>query len=38
VLVASCERARRVLGWTAGRPDIAAIVRDPWNFETRRAA
>jgi UDP-glucose 4-epimerase len=35
-LVASCERARQVLGWTAQRSDIASIVRDAWNFEQRR--
>lgn len=39
VLVASCERARRVLGWTAQRSDIATIVRDAWRWEktVRRA-
>ena len=37
VLVASCERARRVLGWTAQRSDIATIVRHAWAFEQRWA-
>jgi UDP-glucose 4-epimerase len=37
VLVASCERARRVLGWTAQRSDIATIVRHAWAFEQRCA-
>ena len=37
LLVASCERARRVLGWTAQRPDIATIVRHAWAFEQRWA-
>lgn len=34
-LVASCERARRVLGWTPQRSDIATIVRDAWRWERR---
>jgi len=33
VLVASCERARRVLGWTPTRSDTATIVRDAWRWE-----
>ena len=38
VLVASCERARRILGWTPQRSDIATIVRDAWRWEQRAAA
>jgi UDP-glucose 4-epimerase len=37
-LVASCERARRVLGWQAQRSDIASIVRDAWRWEQRSAS
>ena len=35
VLVASCERARTVLGWKPQRSDIATIVRDAWRWEQR---
>ena len=35
VLVASCERARRVLGWKAQRSDVESIVRDAWRWEQR---
>jgi UDP-glucose 4-epimerase len=38
VLIASCERARRVLGWTAQRSDIASIVGDAWRWEQRHAS
>lgn len=38
VLVASCERARRVLGRSPKRSDIATIVRDAWRWERRLAA
>lgn len=38
VLVASCERARRVLGWSPKRSDITTIVRDAWRWERRSAA
>lgn len=38
VLVASCERARRVLSWTPQRADIATIVRDAWRWERRAAS
>jgi UDP-glucose 4-epimerase len=38
ILVASCERARRVLGWTARRSDIGTIVRDAWRWEQRLAS
>lgn len=34
VLVASAERARRVLGWEPHHPDLGAIVRDAWAFRT----
>ena len=37
VLVASCEQARRVLGWSAKRSDLATIVRDAWRWECSRA-
>jgi UDP-glucose 4-epimerase len=37
-LIASCERARRVLGWRAQRSDIASIVGDAWRWEQRHAA
>jgi UDP-glucose 4-epimerase len=37
VLVASCERARRVLGWKPVRSDLATIVRDAWRWEQRRS-
>jgi UDP-glucose 4-epimerase len=32
VLVASAERAARVLGWTAKRTALDAIVRDAWQM------
>ncbi|MFR9673474.1 UDP-glucose 4-epimerase GalE [Streptomyces sp. TR06-5] len=32
VLVASAERAHRVLGWSPSRADLAGIVRDAWDF------
>ncbi|MCZ4095759.1 UDP-glucose 4-epimerase GalE [Streptomyces sp. So13.3] len=35
VLVASADRARRVLGWRPSRPDLAEIVRDAWAFAQR---
>ncbi len=35
VLVASCERARTLLGWKPQRSDIATIVRDAWHWEQR---
>ena len=35
VLVASPERAARVLGWTAKRPSLEAIVRDAWAWHAR---
>ncbi|GGX77384.1 UDP-glucose 4-epimerase GalE [Streptomyces hiroshimensis] len=35
VLVASAERARETLGWTPGRPDLAGIVADAWEFARR---
>lgn len=38
VLVASRERARRVLGWVPRRSDLATIVRDAWRWERRQAA
>jgi UDP-glucose 4-epimerase len=38
VLVASCARARRVLGWTPQRSDIATIVRDAWRWEQKEAS
>ncbi|MDT0382539.1 UDP-glucose 4-epimerase GalE [Streptomyces sp. DSM 42041] len=37
VLVASAERARRLLGWQPSRADLAGIVQDAWDF-TRHAA
>jgi UDP-glucose 4-epimerase len=37
VLVASCERARKLLGWVPQRSDIASIVRDAWRWEQRSA-
>jgi UDP-glucose 4-epimerase len=38
VLVASCEQARRVLGWSPKRSDLATIVQDAWRWERSRAA
>jgi UDP-glucose-4-epimerase GalE len=38
VLVASCDRARRVLGWSPQRSDIATIMRDAWHWEQRVAS
>jgi UDP-glucose 4-epimerase len=38
VLVASCERARRTLGWVPERSDVESIVRDAWRWEQRSAA
>ncbi len=35
VLVASAERAARVLGWTAKRTSIDTIVRDAWAWHSR---
>ncbi|MEU3458655.1 UDP-glucose 4-epimerase GalE [Streptomyces sp. NPDC006733] len=35
VLVASAERARRVLGWRPTRSDLAEIVQDAWAFAQR---
>lgn len=35
VLVASADRARRVLGWRPSRPDLAEIVQDAWAFAQR---
>jgi UDP-glucose 4-epimerase len=37
VLVASPERARRVLGWSAERPGLEEIVRDAWTARVRNA-
>ncbi|MDT3397577.1 UDP-glucose 4-epimerase GalE [Streptomyces sp. B1866] len=36
VLVAAAERARRRLGWTPRRADLAGIIRDAWEFAQRR--
>ncbi|GGP66175.1 UDP-glucose 4-epimerase GalE [Streptomyces abikoensis] len=38
VLVASAERAHRLLGWRPRRPDLAAIVEDAWDFARHGAA
>jgi UDP-glucose 4-epimerase len=35
VLVASAEKAARVLGWTAKRTSLDAIVRDAWEWHSR---
>ncbi|AXK36683.1 UDP-glucose 4-epimerase GalE [Streptomyces armeniacus] len=35
VLVASADRARRLLGWTPRRADLAEIVEDAWAFARR---
>ncbi len=37
-LVASCERAGRVLGWRAKRSSLVQIVRDAWAFHQARRA
>jgi UDP-glucose 4-epimerase len=34
-LVASSERARRVLGWTPEHAALDAIVRDAWEWKER---
>jgi UDP-glucose 4-epimerase len=34
-LVASSDRARAELGWTAAKPDLAEIVADAWTYHTR---
>ena len=31
-LVASSERARKVLGWSPGKPDLGAILESAWRF------
>jgi UDP-glucose 4-epimerase len=36
VLVASADRAERVLGWRAKRGDLEGIVRDAWTFHASR--
>jgi UDP-glucose-4-epimerase GalE len=36
-LVASADRAARVLGWTAKRSSLEAIVRDAWTWHARGA-
>ncbi|GFH37244.1 UDP-glucose 4-epimerase GalE [Streptomyces pacificus] len=38
VLVASSEVARKRLGWTPSRPDLAGIVADAWDFARARHA
>ena len=38
VLVASAERAKRVLGWEAKRSSLEEIVRDAWKARTGRAS
>jgi len=35
VLVASAERAARVLGWRCSRSDLPTIIRDAWRWERR---
>jgi UDP-glucose 4-epimerase len=35
VLVASSERAQRVLGWRPMRSSLEDIVRDAWQFHAR---
>jgi len=35
VLVASNEKARRVLGWTPKVTNIADMIRTAWNFESK---
>jgi UDP-glucose 4-epimerase len=35
-LVADVSKAERVLGWTAGRSDLATILADAWQWEVRR--
>lgn len=34
-LVASAEKAKRVLGWTAKRSDIDTILNDAWNWQLK---
>jgi UDP-glucose 4-epimerase len=34
-LVASADRAARVLGWTAKRSSLEEIVRDAWSWHSR---
>lgn len=36
VLIAANEKARLLLGWTPRRSDLAAILRDAWNWEQNR--
>jgi len=38
VLVANCEFARRVLGWSPKHSGLATIVQDAWRWERSRAA
>ncbi|MEU1780997.1 UDP-glucose 4-epimerase GalE [Streptomyces abikoensis] len=38
VLVASAERAHRLLGWRPRRPDLVSIVEDAWDFARHGAA
>jgi UDP-glucose 4-epimerase len=35
VLVAAPDRAREVLGWTAARPDLAAMIASAWEWRRR---
>ena len=35
VLVASAERARRVLGWTPEHSSLDAIITDAWRWHAR---
>src|SRR4029079_17785996 len=35
VLVAAAERARTVLGWTAARPDLEAMIGSAWEWRRR---
>ncbi|MCD7952075.1 MAG: hypothetical protein LUG14_03920 [Synergistaceae bacterium] len=35
-LVASNEKAKKLLGWTPKRSNIARILRDAWNWEKNR--
>lgn len=37
-LVASNERARRLLGWTPARSDLDAVIRSAWDWHQRRWA
>jgi UDP-glucose 4-epimerase len=36
VLVASAEKAKRLLGWEPSKPELAQIVADAWNFALSR--